>query len=387
MKGARRLVLAAIVARMPLGIVSLATVLLAREATGSYADAGVVVAANAIGMAAGAPVLGRLIDRRGQRGVLLGAAGVEAAALVALAVAGEASAPALALAAPAVVAGLAVPPVSACMRALWTVLLDGDEDRVASAYALESVLVEVLFIGGPLLAALLIAVASPAAALLVAAALLLAGTATFSGAPACRAWRPPTHTGRRASALSSPGVRTLLATIVPAGATLGLVELSVVAFAGRNGGAAWAGVVMGAMALGSMAGGLWYGARTWRSRVDRRFIALAWLFALGLAPLALAQSLPALIVLIALAGAALAPVTACVYVLLGRVAAAGAVTEANTWLITANIAGSAAGAALAGVLVEHGDTATAFLVAAGTAALAAMIALAGRRTLVVSPGR
>ena len=107
------LMAAAIVARLPIGIDSLAIVLFLRDHTGSYAAAGAVSAAFALGGGAGAPLSGRLIDRFGQRRVLVPLALVHAgglAMLVALALLG---APVAVLVPVAALAGLALPPISA----------------------------------------------------------------------------------------------------------------------------------------------------------------------------------------------------------------------------------------------------------------------------------
>src|SRR3954449_7735332 len=65
------LMVAALVARLPIGIDALAIVLFLRERTGSYATAGIVSACFALGSGAGAPLSGRLVDRFGQREVLI----------------------------------------------------------------------------------------------------------------------------------------------------------------------------------------------------------------------------------------------------------------------------------------------------------------------------
>ena len=61
------LLAATVLARLPIGINHLAVVLFVREVTGSYAAAGVVVGALALGTALGAPLQGRVIDRMGRR--------------------------------------------------------------------------------------------------------------------------------------------------------------------------------------------------------------------------------------------------------------------------------------------------------------------------------
>src|SRR5919204_4985905 len=83
--GVPRLLSAAVRGRMPIGMAGLAIVLLVRQTGGSYATAGLVAGCYAVSLGVTAPLLGRLIDRVGQTRVLLGCAGVCAAAFVALA--------------------------------------------------------------------------------------------------------------------------------------------------------------------------------------------------------------------------------------------------------------------------------------------------------------
>src|SRR3954468_14103944 len=78
------LMVSALVARLPIGIDALAIVLFLREKTGSYAAAGIVSAAFALGGGAGAPLSGRLIDRFGHRRVLVPLALVHSGGLVLL---------------------------------------------------------------------------------------------------------------------------------------------------------------------------------------------------------------------------------------------------------------------------------------------------------------
>src|ERR687897_2526356 len=67
----RRLVLSGLLARLPMGMVGLALLLLVRERGGSYAAAGAVSGAYFVATAVGAPVAGRVVDRRGQTRILL----------------------------------------------------------------------------------------------------------------------------------------------------------------------------------------------------------------------------------------------------------------------------------------------------------------------------
>ena len=145
------LIASTVIARFPIGINALAIVLYLRAATGSFAIAGVVAGSLAAGSAVGAPVQGRLVDSFGQRRVLVPLGVVHAAALGALVLAGEAGAPTGVLVACGLVAGFAIPPTSSVLRSMWPHLLREDPRLLQTAYALDSVMIEMIFILGPLL--------------------------------------------------------------------------------------------------------------------------------------------------------------------------------------------------------------------------------------------
>jgi MFS family permease len=378
---ARRLIASALVARIPYGINPLATVLLARSATGSFADAGAVAAGLTIGWGAVAPLLGRLVDRYGQRVVLLPAAAINAAALVAMVAAAGNHASAVLLVVLAAIAGGATPPLSGSMRALWVALIPEGPTRT-SAFALETVLLEVGFISGPLLTGLIVAIASPSVAVLVSAGLMVLGTLALTSTPPSRDWKAPSAAKRSlAGPLAGPGVRTLILAIAPSGLAFGTLAVAIPAIATRGGTPATAGLLAAAFAAGSLAGGLWYGSRNWQGPVVQRYLILTSLFAAGLATLLVLATTPVMVILFAVAGAALAPLTACEYSLIDEVAPPGTATEAFTWLFAANMAGSAAGSALAGAVIQSSGIRPALLIAVGGAALSAPIILMRRRTL------
>src|SRR5439155_4409819 len=68
--GATRVTMAAFACRMLAGMVSLALLLFAEDATGSYAQAGLVSGAYAVALAFTSPLWGRIADRRGPRAAL-----------------------------------------------------------------------------------------------------------------------------------------------------------------------------------------------------------------------------------------------------------------------------------------------------------------------------
>jgi hypothetical protein len=101
------------------------------------------------------------------------------------------------------------------LRAWWTLL--------PTAFAIDSVALEVLFTAGPLLAAGIIAVASPLAALVVSAGCSLIGTLAFVAQRPSQAWRPDPDAGARGRLGALSSLRTLAFAALPGGFCFGAV--------------------------------------------------------------------------------------------------------------------------------------------------------------------
>jgi len=374
---ARRLTASALVARLPMGMVPLALLLVVRDGGGSYGAAGLVSGSYLVSAGIGSPVAGRLMDRRGAARILLRRALLSPLALLAAGGLAVAGAPLVAIGGCAAVAGALLPPVGAALRTLWPRLLEGTNLRT-TAYALEASLQEIFFVVGPLLVALAAGLLAPVAGLAIAAAAGAIGTTVFATTPPVRAWRPDeAHASAgRAGALGAIGVRTIVLFGVCCGLAFGGAEVGMPAFAEAHGSAALGGVPLALFAAGSLVGGLVVGARTTREPRSLMRISSV-LLAIGLAPLLLAPSLAVLAVLAFVAGLPIAPSFAAAYGLLDRVAARGTHAEAFAWIGTAVSAGLAAGAALGGVAIDEWGVDAAFTLGCGGAALAALVAAYG----------
>jgi MFS family permease len=374
---------AALLARIPIGIIGLALVLFLREETGSYATAGAVAAAFAVGSSCAAPYVGRLVDRLGPSRVLIPGSVLHASGLGLLIVMGYEAAPTPLLLLVALLAGASLPPISAVMRTLWPALLGRREELVTTAFALDAVIVELVFVAGPALVALLTAVLFPAAALVLSAVLSLVGTLVFATQPPARAREASGQfaTGGLFSALKSPGLLTLVLGLIPIGFTLGATEVTLPAFSEAEGNRALAGVLLAVWSIGSAAGGIAYGASSTTRPLADRFTRCALLLPLSLLPLALAPSFLVMLVLVAPAGAVIAPTLAAGNQLVGDVTPPGQQTEAYTWPLTALVLGVAGGNAAAGAVVEAADWQTAFLVATVAGLLSTAVLLLRRETL------
>jgi MFS family permease len=375
---------ATLLARLPIGINGLAIVLFLRTETGSFAVAGAAAGALALGAGIGAPVAARLVDSLG-KGVLVALAAAHAGGLAALVALGFADAPTATLMAAALVTGIATPPVSSVMRALYPRMLR-EPALVQGAYALDSVLTETLFVIGPLITAVLVLLVAPAAALVVSAVAGGVGVALFLAAlPHEERHRAatvhPEGSRSRLGALRAPGIRTLVLSMVPVGFAFGSIEVALPAFADSHDSPGMAGVLIAIWSIASAAGGLVYGARERRSRLEDVHVRMGLLVPVSFVPLALADSIVAMALIVIPAGLFIAPVLATRNELAGVVAPPGAETEAFTWPLTALIAGVALGAAAAGVLVDSIDWRAPMLAAIAAAAIGAAVAVVRRNTL------
>src|SRR5262249_44342234 len=154
--------------------------------------------------------------RRGPRPVLAPASVVCALALVAVVSIGEGAAATLPLVLASIAAGAAMPPISGVLRRTWPLLVPRVE--LTTAYLFDAILIEAVFVCGPLLTGLLAAIVDPAAPLLAAAGLVLAGTFGFLLVPVVRAEAPHPEEGEaRVGALSSPAVRFVTFSGLPIG--------------------------------------------------------------------------------------------------------------------------------------------------------------------------
>ena len=374
---ARRLFLWALVARLPMGMVPFGLILVVRAEGGSYGAAGAVVGVHLVAAAVGAPVAGRLIDRRGHAHVLRPRAIVYPLVLLLLCVLALLDAPIVAFGACAVAAGALMPPVGASLRSLWPRLLE-DAPLRAAAYALEASLQEVFFVVGPLLVAVVAGLASPVAALVVAAFAGGFGTFGFASMQPVRDAGPGAdHVRGFLGALASPGVRTIVLIAVCCGLAFGGVEVGIPAFAEDHGGRELAGIPLALFAGGSLVGGLVAGARATSSLLRLLRLATAALV-LGLALPLLANSLAALSILVFAAGLPIAPVFMAAYALIDRVSRPGTATEAFAWITTAIGTGFAVGSSVGGALVDSQGVRASFALGCVGGALAAVLALAGR---------
>jgi predicted MFS family arabinose efflux permease len=246
---------------------------------------------------------------------------------------------------------------------------------------------ELCWVCGPPLVLGLGALWSTGGALAASGQILLVATAAFAAQPASRVRRPRPPVGPRPpGALATPAIRTLTVLLLGVGLLLGADEVAVTATAKAiEGSTAAAAPLLALWGAGSFTGGLVL-ARFGGARSAGALALL--LFALTLGHLALVPAAGAIATLGAVlfvAGAAIAPTEATVSAMVEEAAPAATITQAFAWLAAAMEVGGAAGAAVAGVVVDAAGASAAFVLAAAAGALATTIAIARRRGLMRDP--
>jgi MFS family permease len=376
------LLLAGFAGRLPSSMVPLALLLMVQEQTGSYAVAGAVSAIYGIATAVVAPILGRLADRRSPRVVLLAQSAAYPLLLVTLAAVVLGDAPVAAMLAASAAVGASTPLVSGTVRALWSRVDPAVRPR---AYALDATATELVFVAGPTVVAALTFFASPSIALAVAGVLGVAGALGIATSQPMRAWVPaPAEPRPLFATVTAPGMPRILLSGTALMLGIGALEVAVPAFADAAGAPGMSGLLLAVWALGSAAGGLWFGARMISASLPRQYRWGMLGVTLGLAPLAAVSSPWLLGVLLFLGGTAIAPTLTVQSSLVGSIAPASATTEAFTWLSTVSFGASAIGAAVGGALIETTfGVAGALVLATAAGTLAVLVTLLpGRRPAV-----
>ena len=359
-----------LVARLPISMMTLGIVLLVSALTGSYGLAGQVSAAYVVGNALAAVPHGRLADRFGQRRVLYADSVVFALAsglLITSITDGWALPWPHVLAA---VSGVALPQIGTLVRARWAHLLEA-RTELNTAFAVESIADELVFVTGPGLVTFLSTAWDPRAGLVVAVVVGTLGTVALS---LQRGTEPPAHPHDPA-VLRAPMPWTLLVPLtvgaVALGSVFGGLEVATVAFADDAGHKALSGLLLGGFSLGSMLAGIATGTLVWRrSTLERGRIGMV-LLAVGSVSLPFLPGLGTATVALFLTGLALAPTLIALFSLIEESVPRSRLNEAMGFVQTGAAGGIAPGAWLAGVVADgHGGSA-AYWVCTVSAVLAA----------------
>jgi len=372
---------AGFIGRLPLSMVGLGSLLVVEDYTGSYALGGAVAATGAVTTALLGPMIGRAADAYGQRRVLLPVLAVFVVAGTIFLWAVREDLPRWIMFLAAGVGGACLPPVASMLRTRWTHLLKGSK-QLPTALAFESVIDEVTFIVGPVLVTFLSTTGHTTSGVVVAFVLATVGGLLFA---AQRKTEPPpggAHVRRGPSAMRTPGLRVLCVVGFAIGGVIGVMQVSLVAFSEEVDAYSASGVLIAALAVGSMVSGILWGTLPFKTPLHSRLIyVLAGLTVLSI-PLALIGDITAMGIAVGLFGFAISPSLITSFTLVEELVPKAIVTEGFTWVGTAVGLGVAIGAASSGLLVDGFGASQAFLVATALAMGAALTVFYFQRTLI-----
>jgi MFS family permease len=372
--GALAFSLTGLVARLPISMVGLGIVMLISLTGGSYGYAGTVSAANVLAAAVCSPLQGRLADRFGQHRVLPVSITVFGMAIAGLIAVVELGAPTPVPHVLAAIAGAGLPQIGSCVRARWANLLSGTRD-LQTAYALEAVVDEAVFMTGPIIVTLLATAVDPLAGLGSAAVFGVLGTYALASQ---RRTEPPVLTTSSGDRPDTPiGWQTLLPVCLAAvclGTLFGSNEVVTFAFARSHGRAGATGLLLAIWALGSLLAGLLTGMIDWKATPVQRFRRGMIGLAVVMVPLLIAGNLVVLGLLLFLAGFAISPTLVASVSYIESAVPAARLTEGISWLTTGLAVGIAPGAAIAGHVIDRFGASAGFWVPALAGLTGAVVA-------------
>lgn len=392
-------------ARLPLAMLTVGTLTLVTAVSHSYAIGGMAAGAVGIGSALGAPVLGTLADRAGQRIVLLVAAVINTIAVAGLLAAAYLTpaygsvADAVGVLIAAFLAGASCPQVGPMARVRWMALTtrnlsqssaNGGRSVAANRADLDTALSyegtadEITFVLGPALVGVLASMVAPWLPLALAAVMTITLVPAFAIHPSQLAVVPAPRKpsagavppGEQAAPVS-PASRNRWAGAVVAvpvvamvcmGTFFGATQNALSAFSAQYATAEIAGLLYAVMGLSSAVAALSVAFWPQRFSLASRWVAAA----LAMSVLSLLLLLPAgiwpMIFVLLVLGIPVGPVMVTVFSIGGVVAPAGRMATVMTALASGIVAGTALGSYLAGQLAQTQGPGAAFVVSMAAAA-------------------
>ena len=373
--GAWRFVAASALSRVGGAMFGVAIIVMISTRRDSYGLAGAISAGGIVVLAVAGPVIGRLVDKRGQRRASMPFVLLTFVAGLVTVVLSAVGAPAWTLFVGYAVSAF-LPEMGPMSRARWAHLLRDEPDALHAAMSLEQVVEEGAFVLGPVLGVLAATTLFPEAGLLLAYVVFTVGAVLFL---AERRSEPPVvpHDERPAGlAIQRPGVAAVGAALFMVGMVFGGNEVVAVAVAEEAGSTGMSSVILAGFALGSAISAVIFGTRRFRGPVARRFVWCALAMFVLEAPVLLIDSLWGLTLMMFVAGSATAPTLITGITLVQHLVPRALITEGMAVAITGLLIGLASGTALSGVLVDAWGAHETYALPVAAALAAAVIAAA-----------
>ena len=433
-----RFSIGSVIACMPFPMVGMTITISVQHYYGNYSLAGALTAVQAIALALASPVLGRLVDKFGQRQVSIPTILVWIVAATALTSCITARVPSWILFC-IVPFMAAIPPWGAMSRQRWTTLLKGDAERTNRALSLSGVFDECMWVvGNPLASTLavisgLLAFSFTGMCVVVGALMFLTEVSTEPKSQtqlareagmtrkeyrereaarskalqvetaieyardrarsegksenevreAMRQAEMDARAGRKES-IWGPGLIAVCVTWFGLGAFQSAAGISIVAFATEANMKQYTGFVFACFSFSSMIGALVYGAKNWTIPLWKRFYFCLAVVNLGIGSFMFAKHLWGIMIIHLLNRVCQAPTWVNGNQLMLHLVPPTRFTEGVAWMGAMNSIGSSAGSAIAGQFIDRMGSHGGFIVVTALALMSLAIALIGIRQIKTS---
>ncbi len=420
--GTKRFTFAVLLAGMPGPMVGMSVTIGIQHYYGSYGLAGRLTGTQAIATAIIGPLLGRLVDRYGQKRVSIPAVGtwmVAAATFVGCLLAHVPSTvyyfimPFLAI----------LPPWGAMCRARWAHILKGDTASVDRSLAMCSIFDEMMWIVGNPLSSILAVWSVPGAFAFTAICVTL-GAILFLGAIgqpdsqldkarkanmslsdylkksqlataqaaqiSQKGTRNNTRTSTKKGASSmafNPAIIALAATWFGLGAFQSASSISIISYARELGIPQITGLIFACFSFSSLVGVTFYGAHQWQTPLWKRFYICLAVLCFGLGSFSLTTALWQVIVIYLLIGVCQAPTWVNGNQIIMRLVPTSMFTETVALTDAMNSVGSSVGSATAGHFIDMAGSRGGFYTVAVLALTELVISFIGFRQIKAATSR
>ena len=368
---------AGFIARLPVSMVGIGILMYVEAERGSYTIAGAVSGSISIASAIGGPLSSRLVDKLGQHRVLPIQILLIVLCSMALVVLIPSDVPAPYLFIFSIGSGLAYPSIGALVRSRWTALLVSGP-VLLTAFSIESIIDELIFIVGPTIAATTSVKFHPAAPQIIAMCLLTGGGLWLAS---MRSTEPPInkHQGKHGKpVILQNGLIYMWGVHIAIGMFFGAVETSIIAFTKLAGQPIYGGIVMAIWAFGSLLGGFVYGGLHFKSALHNQLIVVTLLLVPATAAMIFVDSILMLALLSIAAGIGISPLLIASAAITQRRSPLGRTTEAIASMYAGISLGFAFAAAMAGWLIDNRGTSYSFALGAFATLFTLAITLIGR---------
>jgi MFS family permease len=368
---------AGFIARLPISMTGIGILMYVEAERGSYAIAGAVSGSLSIAAAIGGAISSRLVDKLGQHRVLPVQIMVILVSSTSLVLLIPSSVPTPYLFIFSITSGLAYPPIGAFVRSRWTALLNSGP-ILLTAFSIESVIDELIFIVGPTIAATTSVKIHPAAPQVLGMVFLTIGGLWLTSLRWSEPPINPVQSKHGKPVIFQNGLIYMWIFHLAIGIFFGAVETTIIAFTKIAGQPIYGGIVMALWAFGSLVGGFVYGGLDFKTPLPKQLILVSLLLTPATAGLIFVNSIPVLAVLVIAAGIGISPLLIASAGITQDRSPVGRTTEAIASMYAGIGLGFAFAAAMAGWLIDNRGTSYAFALGALATLVTFAVTVIGR---------